>query len=108
MEPVLIDHRLDRWHFGDLVPERFGIIALEIVTAPATVRRLALDDQAELLRRDQGSGMMAMAGLPAPPLPRRGSRGSSFDRGGIGGGGLGLDFGQVGWQIPGVSGHDRW
>src|SRR3954453_186065 len=49
MEPVLIDARLDRRHFGDLVADRFGVIAVEVVPTPATAERLARDDLAELL-----------------------------------------------------------
>ena len=51
--------------------------------------RLALDDLAELLGRDQGSGVVAMTGLPAPLLPRGGSRRPSLDRGRVGRRGLG-------------------
>ena len=89
MEPVLVHHRLDRRHLGDLVPERLGVVAVQGVAAPAAVRRLALDDLAELLGRDQRPGVTAMAGLPAPLLARGGGRGPSLDRGGIGRGGLG-------------------
>ena len=52
MEPVLIDHRLDRRHFGDLMPDRFRVIAAQVVAAPPAALRLALDDLAELLGRD--------------------------------------------------------
>ena len=86
MEPVLVHHRLDRRHLGDLMPDRFGVITGEGVAAPAAWRRPALDDLAELLGRDQGAGVAAMAGLPAPLLARGGGRWPSLDRGGIGGG----------------------
>ena len=85
MEPVLIDHRLDRRHFGDLMPDRFGVVAVQVVAAPAAARRLALDDLAELLGRDQGAGVVAMAGLPAPLLARGGGRRPPLDRGRVGG-----------------------
>ena len=86
MEPVLVHHGPDRRHLGDLMPDRLGVVAGEGVAAPAALRRLALDDLAELLGRDQGAGMAMMAGLPAPLLARGGGRGPSLDRGGIGGG----------------------
>jgi hypothetical protein len=89
MEPVFVHHRLDGWDFGDLVPERLGVVAVQLLAAPAALLRFALDTLPELLGRDQDSGMMAMTGLPAPLLPRGGSRRSSLDRGGIGGRGLG-------------------
>ena len=59
-----------------LVPERLGIIAVEVVAAAAATRRLALEDLPESFGRDQGPNVMAMAGLPAPlavlaPLPLR-------------------------------------
>jgi hypothetical protein len=79
MEPVFVDHRLNRRYLGDLVPDRFGIIAPEVIATPAAAGRLALDDLPELFGRDQCPGMMAMAGLPAPLLARGGSRGSSLD-----------------------------
>ena len=86
MEPVFVHDGEDRRQFGDLMPERLGVIPGEGVAAPATSGRFAVDDLAELLRRDQGAGMATMAGLPTPLLARRGSRRSSLDRGGIGGG----------------------
>jgi hypothetical protein len=79
MEPVFVHHRRDRRDFGDLVPQRFGIIALEVVATPAAARRLALDDLPELFGRDQGPGVMAVAELPAPLLARGGSWGASLD-----------------------------
>jgi hypothetical protein len=84
MEPVLIDDRLDRRHFGDLVPDRFGVVAVQLVTAPAASLRLALDDLAELFGRDQGSGVVATTRLPAPLLARGGHRRPSLDRGWVG------------------------
>ncbi len=89
MEPVLIDDRLHRRHFGDLVAEWFGVIAVKVIATPAAAGRPALDDLPELLGRDQGPGVMAMTGLPAPFLPRGGCRRSSLERGRIGGRGLG-------------------
>ena len=81
MEPILVHHREDRRQLGDLMPERLGIIAGEGVAAPAALRRLALDDLADCLGRDQGAGMTSMAGLAAPLLARGGGRGPSLDRG---------------------------
>ena len=89
MEPVLIDDRQDRRQLGDLMPERLGVVTGEGVAAPPALRRLALDGVTDGLGRDQGAGMTSMAGLAAPLLARRGSRGPSLDRGGIGGGGPG-------------------
>jgi hypothetical protein len=89
MESVVIHHRPDRGPFRDLVPERVGIMALKIVTAPATVLGLALDHLPELLGRDQGPGVRTRAGLSAPLPARGGSRWPAVDRGRIGGGGLG-------------------
>ena len=80
MEPVLIDDRLHRRYFGDLVAERFGVIAVKVIATPAAAGRPALDDLPELLGRDQGSGVMSMAGLPAPLLPRGCRRRSPLDR----------------------------
>ena len=73
MEPVLVHHRADRRHFGDLMPERLGIVTGEGVAAPAALRRLALDDLADCLGRDQGAGMTSdgRAGRPAS-CPRGG------------------------------------
>ena len=70
MEPVLVHHRLDRWHLGDLMPDRFGIIAMQLDAASATLLRLALEDLPESFGRDQGTGVMAMVGLATPPLTR--------------------------------------
>lgn len=89
MEPVLVHHGLDRRDLGDLMPERLGVVAVQRVTTPAARRRLAVDDLPEPLGRDQGSGVTAMTGLATGPLPRGGSRGTAFDRGGIGGRGPG-------------------
>jgi hypothetical protein len=88
MEPVFIHHRLNGRHFGDLVPDRFGVVAVEVVAAPATVRWLALDGLPELFGRDQGASVTAMIGLTASFLPRGGSRGPSLDRRWVGGWGL--------------------
>jgi hypothetical protein len=43
MEVILIDDRADRRHLGDLVAERLGIIALELMAAVAALWRLAVD-----------------------------------------------------------------
>jgi hypothetical protein len=52
MEPVFVHHGSDRRHFGDLVSDRLGVVAEQLVAAPAALPRLALDDLAELLGRD--------------------------------------------------------
>lgn len=89
MEPVFVHHGGNRRHLGDLMSERLGVLTGQGVTAPAAFRRLAVDDLSELLGRDQGSGVVTMAGLSAPLLPRGRSRRSSFDRGRVGRRGLG-------------------
>ena len=81
MEPVLSDDREDRRQFGDLMPERLGIITGEGITAPPALRRLALDDLADSLGRDQGAGMTSMARLTASFLARGCGRGPTLDRG---------------------------
>ena len=70
VEPILVYHRLDRRHLGDLVSDRLGIIAVQLVAASAASLRPAFDDLADLFGRDQGPGMVAMTGLPAPLLAR--------------------------------------
>src|SRR4051794_39585814 len=89
MEPIFIHHGQDGRQFGDLVADRFGVIAGEGIAAPAASGRLTVDDLAELLGGDEWAGLAMMAGLPAPLLARGGGRRPSLDRGGIGGGGLG-------------------
>lgn len=49
MEPVFVHRRLDRRHLGDLVSDRFGVVALQLLVAPAALGRLAVDDLADLL-----------------------------------------------------------
>ena len=83
MEPILVDHRPDRRHFGHLVSDRLGVVAMQLVAAPSALGRLAFNDLPELLRRDQGSGLVAMAGLAAPLLSRGRNRWSPLDRRGI-------------------------
>ena len=85
MEPVLIHHRADRRQFGDLMPERLRVITGQGTPAPSAFGRLALDDPADLFGRDQGAGVSAMAGLPAPLLARRRCRRASLARRRIGG-----------------------
>jgi len=89
MEAVLVHRRLDRRHLGDLVPERLGIDAVEVMAAAAAPRRLALDDVPEPFGRDQRPAVTAMAGLPAPLPTRGGGRRPALDRGRVGRGGLG-------------------
>jgi hypothetical protein len=83
MESVLVHHGGDRWHLGDLMADRFGVVTGEGVAAPAALRRLAVDDLPELLGRHQRTGLATMAGLTAPLLARSGSRRTSLDRGRI-------------------------
>jgi hypothetical protein len=52
MEPVFVHHRLNRGHLGDLVSDRLGILAVQLVAAPAAMLGLALDDPTELFGRD--------------------------------------------------------
>ena len=89
MEAVLVHRRLDRRHLGDLVPQRLGVVAVEIVAAATATRRLALEDLPESFGRDQSPGVMAMAGLPAPLAARGGGRRPALDRGRVGRRGLG-------------------
>jgi hypothetical protein len=89
VEPVFVHDRLDRGHFGDLMSQRCGIIAIEVVTTTTALRRLAVDDLPEGFGRDQGSAMVAMADLPTPLPAGGGGRRSSLDGGRIGGGWLG-------------------
>src|SRR5690606_1166472 len=84
VEPALVHRRLDRRDLGDLMPQRLGVLAVEVVAAAAARRRLAVDDLPEPLRRDQGPAAVAVAGLAAP-LPARGATlGWPLHRGGIG------------------------
>jgi hypothetical protein len=89
MEPVLIHHRLDRRDLGHLMPQRFGVLAVEVVTATPTRFGLAVDDLPESLRRDQSPAVVAMTGLATGLLARGPPLGRSLDRRGIGRGGLG-------------------
>ena len=89
MEPVFVHRRLDWWHLGDLVSDRFGVIALQRLTAPAALGRLAVDDLADLFGRDKGAGLALMARLSASLLARGRGRRPSLDRGRIGRGRLG-------------------
>jgi hypothetical protein len=89
MEPVFVHHGADRRHFGDLMPDRFRVITVEGLAAPAALGWLAVDDLAELIGRHERTGLATMAGLPTPLLTRGGGRRPSLDRGGIGGGWLG-------------------
>ncbi len=62
---------------------------MQAEATPAAVGRLAFEGLPKSLGWDQGSGLMAMTGLTASLLARGQRRGSSFDRGWIGGRGLG-------------------
>jgi hypothetical protein len=89
METVLVHHRHDGGHFGDLMPDRFGILTVEVVVTGPTGGWLALNDLPELFGGNQGADHTAMTGLTAAFLPRWGSRGTSLDRRRIGRRGLG-------------------
>ena len=86
MKARLDDIGADFGQLGDLMPDRLGVLAVQLVAAPPALRRLAVDNPAKLLGRDERAVMTAMAGLPAPFLARRRGRRPSLDRGGIGGG----------------------
>ena len=95
MQLVFIDDGADRRHFGHLVTERFGISAVEVLTALPAVSWLALDHLAELFGWNQGANTAKVTGLPAPILPRGRSGRSPLDRRGIRGrrlGGVGRVF----------------
>jgi len=82
MESVLVHHGEDRWHFGDLVADRLGIITGEGVAAEAAFWRLAVDDLADLFGGDKGAGLAVMAGLSASLLARGRGRGRRLTEGG--------------------------
>jgi hypothetical protein len=63
METVLVHHGHAGGHFGDLMPDRFGILAVEVLVTGPTGGWLALNDLPELLGGDQGAGHTAMTGL---------------------------------------------
>ncbi len=90
MELVFIDDGANGRHFGDLVTDRFGVIALEVLTALPALERLALDHLAKLFGRNQGANTTAVTGLPAPPrfLPEGGAGGRRLTEGGSEEGGL--------------------
>ena len=62
MELILIHLRTHRRQFGHLVTERFGIMAVEVVTTAPALRRLAHDEVAELFRRYQGTTTTVVTG----------------------------------------------
>jgi hypothetical protein len=86
MEPVFIHRRPDRRQLGDLVSDRFGVVAVQLLVAPTAFRRLAVDDLAKLLGWYEWSSLAMMAGLATPLLARGGDRRPPLDRRGIGGG----------------------
>jgi hypothetical protein len=79
MEPVFVHRRLDRWHFGDLVADRFGVVALQHLAAPPASGRLAVDDLADLFGGDKGAGFTLMARPATAPLARGGGRRPTLD-----------------------------
>ena len=89
MEPILIDDRLDPGQFGDLMDQRFGVVAGESMTTSATGGRLAVERLADLLGWDQGALGLAMPGLTAAFLLAGRSRGLPLHPDRVGRGGLG-------------------
>jgi hypothetical protein len=89
VELVLIDDRADGRQFGNLVTQRFGIIALKLMTALPAVRRLTPDHVTELVRWNQGANTTKVAGLPASFLAGGRSWRASLHRRGVGRGRLG-------------------
>ena len=57
VEAILIDIRSHGRDLGDLVPQRFGVMAVQRGPVAAALRRLDLEGVPELLGWDQGSGM---------------------------------------------------
>src|SRR5262249_6389261 len=80
MQLVFGNFGADRWQFQDLVPVRLGIVAVQGMAAAGTGARLARDD---LVRRQHGTLLLAMAGLPATRSTRRRFGWSAFDAGTI-------------------------
>jgi len=68
---------VDRWQFQDWVPMRLEIIAAQGIAAVLAAAGLASND---LVGRQQGTLLLAMAGLPAACLTRRRFRWSALDR----------------------------
>jgi hypothetical protein len=81
VELVFIDDGANGRHFSDLVTDRFGVIALEVLTALPALLRLALDHLAKLFGWNQGANTTEVTGLPAPFLARGRSGRSTLDRG---------------------------
>jgi hypothetical protein len=89
VELVFIDDGAKGRHFSDLVTDRFGVVALEFLTALPALLRLARDHLAKLFGRNQGANTTEVTGLPAPFLARGSSGRSPLDRRRIRGGGFG-------------------
>jgi len=89
VELVFIDDGANGRHFSDLVTDRFGVVALEVLTALPALLRLALDHLAKLFGWNQGANTTEVTGLPAPFLARGRSGRSPLDRGRIRGRGFG-------------------
>ena len=84
---MVLVHLGEHWRqFGDLMPERVGIVSVEVVATASALGRLAHDDLAKLFRRDQSTDTTAMTGLPSPLLPRWRNRRAALHRRGIRGG----------------------
>jgi hypothetical protein len=90
VEAVFIDGGTDGRDLGDLVSHRVEVFSLERGAAASVVRRLDLENFAELLGRDECTGVALVTWLAATTPPRRRWRRSplGFYSGGIGGGRL--------------------
>jgi hypothetical protein len=74
VELVLVHLGEHRRQFGHLVPERFGVITVEVVATAPAMGRLVHDDLTQLFRRHQRADTSAMTRLPSPLLSRWGRR----------------------------------
>ena len=83
MEPIFVDRRSDRRDFGDLMSDRFGIVAEERPTAASTFGRPALDDLTDLLGRYEGPDLALMTGLPEGAAGGRRLTEGGSDEGGL-------------------------
>src|SRR5262249_46501061 len=71
MGSVLMDLRLDRRQFGDLVTPGFGMLAAQRVSTAPAFLRLAVGDRVDALGRHQGPHPTRMSLLPAAAFPRQ-------------------------------------
>jgi hypothetical protein len=89
MKPILVDDRLDLGQFGDLMDQRFGVVAGELITTTTAGGRLAVDRLANLLGRNYGAVGLTMSMLSAALFPTGRSRRFALQPNGIGRGGFG-------------------